>query len=166
MRNQENLYWYMAYCRIVAGHDQEGLEWADRAVVAEGAVPSDREELLLSSRTAASFRLGDVNSAKRLAGQLNDHYPFDTWRGRVPNDRDSETDRTLPATTSRYASVMLGTRTSTGIAVVVRRGRWRACRRRRSTFRSGSDSGLRPIGCGLRALGGTSAPAQVHTTRA
>ena len=92
MRNQENLYWYMAYCRIVAGHDQEGLEWADRAVVAEGAVPSDREELLLSSRTAASFRLGDVNSAKRLAGQLNDHYPFDTWRGRVPNDRDSETD--------------------------------------------------------------------------
>ena len=93
MRNQENLYWYMAYCRIVAGHDQEGLEWADRAVVAEGAVPSDREELLLSSRTAASFRLGDVNSAKRLAGQLNDHYPFDTWRGRVPNDRDSETDR-------------------------------------------------------------------------
>ena len=72
---------------------RRGLEWADRAVVAEGAVPSDREELLLSGRTAASFRLGDVNSAKRLAGQLNDHYPFDTWRGRVPNDRNSETDR-------------------------------------------------------------------------
>jgi tetratricopeptide (TPR) repeat protein len=89
----KTLYWNMAFCRIVAGHDRQGLEWADRAMVAEGESPSHREELLLSLRTAAYFRLGDVDRAKQLAAELNDRYPFDTWRGQHPNNPNSETDR-------------------------------------------------------------------------
>ncbi len=45
-----NLYWYMTLCRIVAGHDQEGLEWAERTIGAAGTLPSHREEMLLSIR--------------------------------------------------------------------------------------------------------------------
>ena len=74
-------YWNMAWCRIIAGHDQEGLEWADRTMAAGGSLPSLREKLLLSLRTAAYFRLGDVKTAERLAAELNERYPFDTWRG-------------------------------------------------------------------------------------
>jgi adenylate cyclase len=77
----KTLYWNMAWCRIIAGHDQEGLEWADRTMAAGGGLPSLREKLLLSLRTAAYFRLGDVKTAERLAAELNERYPFDTWRG-------------------------------------------------------------------------------------
>jgi adenylate cyclase len=74
-------FWNMAWCRIIAGHDQEGLEWADRSMAAGGSLPFQREKLLLSLRTAAYFRLGDVKTAERLAAELNERYPFDTWRG-------------------------------------------------------------------------------------
>ncbi len=36
-------YWNMAYCLITAGHDREGLEWADRPMAAPGSLPSYRE---------------------------------------------------------------------------------------------------------------------------
>jgi adenylate cyclase len=89
----KNLYWNTAYCRIVAGHDREGLNWVDRTMVAEGSLPSEREKLLLSLRTVAYFRTGDVDTAKRLAAELNDRYPLDTWRELHPNNPDSEADR-------------------------------------------------------------------------
>ena len=74
----KTLYWNMAYCLITDGHDREGLEWADRAMAAAGAV--------------AYFRIGDVETAKRLAAELNNRFPFYTWRARSPNDPDSGFD--------------------------------------------------------------------------
>jgi tetratricopeptide (TPR) repeat protein len=92
-------YWNMAYCLITAGHDREGLEWADRTMAAPGSLPSNREALLLGRRAVAYFRTGDVETAKRLAAELNARFPFDTWRARSPEDPDSETDR------NRYRSI-------------------------------------------------------------
>jgi adenylate cyclase len=89
----KSYYWFMAYCRMTAGYDREGLEWADRAMSVEGALPSYRVEILLGRRVVAYFRIGDVERAKRLAEELNARYPFDTWRERSPNDPDSATDR-------------------------------------------------------------------------
>jgi adenylate cyclase len=91
----KNGYWNLAYCLINAGRDREGLEWADRTIAAPGslAFPSLRERLLLGLRVVAYFRTGDIETAKRLAAELNARYPFDTWRERAPNDPDSETER-------------------------------------------------------------------------
>jgi tetratricopeptide (TPR) repeat protein len=89
----KNLYWSMAYCRILAGRDEEGLVWVNRALAAPGPLPSIRERSLFWLRAAAHFRTGDSYTAKRLAAELNERYPFDTWRARSPNNRDSETDR-------------------------------------------------------------------------
>ena len=41
----------------------------------------------------AYFRTGDVETAKRLAAELNARFPFETWRARSPDDPDSETER-------------------------------------------------------------------------
>src|SRR5262249_7707758 len=87
----KTIYWNVAYCRIVAGHDRDGLEWADRTMVAPDSLPSFREALLLANRAVAYFRMGDVATAKRLAAELNDRFPFWTWRVRSPADPDSET---------------------------------------------------------------------------
>jgi class 3 adenylate cyclase/TolB-like protein/Tfp pilus assembly protein PilF len=89
----KNLYWNVAFCRIVAGHDRDGLEWADRTMVAPDSLPSFRDALLLGNRVVGHFRMGDVDAAKRLAAELNDRYPFYTWRARFPADPDSEMDR-------------------------------------------------------------------------
>jgi tetratricopeptide (TPR) repeat protein len=95
----KTLYWNMAYCLITAGHDREGLEWADRTITAPGSLPSFREKLLLGRRAVAYFRTGDVETAKRLAAELNARFPFDSWRARSPEDPDSEKDR------NRYRSI-------------------------------------------------------------
>ena len=92
-------YWNMAYSLITAGHDREGLEWADRTMAAPGSLPSLREKLLLGRRAVAYFRIGDVETAKRLAAELNARFPFETWRARYPDDPDSETER------NRYRSI-------------------------------------------------------------
>ena len=92
-------YWNMAFCLITAGHDREGLEWADRTIAAPGSLPSYRENVLLGRRAVAYFRTGDVETAKRLAAELNARFPFWTWRARFPDDPDSETDR------DRYRSI-------------------------------------------------------------
>jgi adenylate cyclase len=62
-------------------------------MAAEGSLSLLRERVLLSRRVAAYFRTGDVKTAKRLAAELNNRYPLDTWRERAPNDPDSETER-------------------------------------------------------------------------
>jgi adenylate cyclase len=92
-------YWNMAYCLITAGHDREGLEWADRTMAAPGSLPSIREAVLLGRRAVAYFRIGDVETAKRLAAELNARFPFHTWRARFPDNPDSETER------SQYRSI-------------------------------------------------------------
>jgi TolB-like protein/DNA-binding winged helix-turn-helix (wHTH) protein len=89
----KTIYWNVAYCHIVAGHDRDALEWANRTMVAPDSLPSFREALLLGNRAVAYFRMGSVDTAKRLAAELNDRYPFDSWRERYPADPDSETDR-------------------------------------------------------------------------
>jgi TolB-like protein/DNA-binding winged helix-turn-helix (wHTH) protein len=86
-------YWNMAYCLITAGHDREGLEWADRTMAAPGSLPSFREKWLLDRRAVAYFRTGDVETAKRLAAELNARFPFWTWRAHSPDDSYSETQR-------------------------------------------------------------------------
>jgi adenylate cyclase len=83
-------YWNMAFCLITAGHDREGLEWADRTMAAPGSLPSFRENLLLGRRAVAYFRTGDVETAKRLAAELNARFPFDTWRARFPDPAASK----------------------------------------------------------------------------
>ncbi len=88
----KTLYWNMAYCLITDGHDREGLEWADRAMAAAGSLPSFCEKILLGLRAVAYFRIGDVETAKRLAAELNNRFPFYTWRARSPNDPDSGFD--------------------------------------------------------------------------
>jgi adenylate cyclase len=47
----------------------------------------------------AYFRTGDVETAKRLAAELNTRFPFDTWRVHTPDAPESETDR------NRYRSL-------------------------------------------------------------
>jgi hypothetical protein len=93
VHNQESLYWSMAYCLITAGHDQEGLEWADRTMATPGSLSSLRENILLNRRVVAYFRTGNVDMANRLAAELNDRFPFDTWRERAPDNPDSATNR-------------------------------------------------------------------------
>jgi hypothetical protein len=83
----------MAYCNIRAGHDREGLEWADRAMAAPGDLPSYRARDLLAARAVAYYRTGDIDTARRLVAELNERYPYITWRTVAPNDPDSETDR-------------------------------------------------------------------------
>ncbi len=68
-------------------------------MAAPGSFPSSRVGLLLGRRAVAYFRTGDLETAKRLAAELNARFPFDTWRGRYPDDPDSETER------NRYRSI-------------------------------------------------------------
>jgi TolB-like protein/DNA-binding winged helix-turn-helix (wHTH) protein len=89
----KNLYWNMAYCTTWAGHDREGLEWIDRSTGAAGTLPPYRAKYLNILRTVAYVRTGDLETAKRLAKELNDHYPFETWRAHSPDDPESETVR-------------------------------------------------------------------------
>ena len=86
----KNNYWNMAWCEIRSRHDREGLEWADRATAAEGALPSWRVARLLGLRAAAYVRTGNLDTGKRIARELNDRFPFDTWRRHVPEDPNSE----------------------------------------------------------------------------
>jgi rhodanese-related sulfurtransferase len=83
----------MAYCNVWGGHDQEGLKWADRAIGAEGGLPAWRLRALLTLRVVAYARTGDLDTARRLAKELNDRYPFDTWRNHFPDDPGSEQNR-------------------------------------------------------------------------
>jgi TolB-like protein/DNA-binding winged helix-turn-helix (wHTH) protein len=89
----KNAYWNMTYCTIGAGHDQEGLGWADRTIGAEGSLPLGRSEFLSVLRIVAYARTGDLDTARRLAKELNDHNPFGTWRMFSPDDPASETGR-------------------------------------------------------------------------
>jgi class 3 adenylate cyclase/TolB-like protein len=89
----KNLYWNVAFCNVFAGHDPEGLGWANRAVGAQGDLPSFRIRQLLFVRAVGYYRTGEVDTAKRLAKELNDRFPFDTWREHFPDDPDSETVR-------------------------------------------------------------------------
>jgi len=89
----KNFYWNMAYCMIFAGHDRDGLVWADRALAAQGDLASFKYRALLTARAVAHYRTGDLAAAKRLVAELNERYPFDTWRGHSPADPDSKTDR-------------------------------------------------------------------------
>jgi adenylate cyclase len=89
----KNLYWNMAICNIWAGHDREGLEWADRAMAAPGDLPSYRVAVLLAVRAVATYHTGSLDMAKRLVAELNARYPTSTWRGVAPNDPDSRTQR-------------------------------------------------------------------------
>ena len=90
--DNKTMYWNMAYCLITDGHDREGLEWADRTMAAAGSLPSFRDKILLGLRAVAYFRTGDVETAKRLAAELNNRFPFYTWREWGPNDPDSGRD--------------------------------------------------------------------------
>jgi class 3 adenylate cyclase/TolB-like protein len=89
----KNTYWNITVCKIRAGHDREGLEWASRAMAAQGNLASDRVKSLLSSRAVAYYRTGDVDTAKRLVTELKERYPFDTWRWYSPNNPDNQTER-------------------------------------------------------------------------
>jgi tetratricopeptide (TPR) repeat protein len=89
----KNLYWNMAFCNVLAGHDREGLEWADRASAAPGLLPSYRISVMLTVQAAAAYRTGDVDAARRLAKELNDQFPFSTWRANSPANPESETNR-------------------------------------------------------------------------
>jgi tetratricopeptide (TPR) repeat protein len=89
----KNLYWNMAWCNIWAGHDQEGLKWADRAIAASGDLPSYRVEGLLAARAVAYYRTGALDTAQRLVAELNARYPTSTWRVVAPSDPGSQTQR-------------------------------------------------------------------------
>ncbi|MGC1407469.1 MAG: adenylate/guanylate cyclase domain-containing protein [Acetobacteraceae bacterium] len=89
----KNLYWDVAFCNVYRGHDREGLEWADRALAAAGTLPSYRISSMLAFRAVAAYRTGDVNTAERLARELNDQFPFNTWRQHSPDDPESDTNR-------------------------------------------------------------------------
>jgi hypothetical protein len=83
----------MTYCNVFAGHDREGLQWADRTLAAAGSLPSYRDKGLLTFRVVAAYRTGDVKTAGHLAKKLNDQFPFDTWRWHNPDDPESEANR-------------------------------------------------------------------------
>jgi TolB-like protein/class 3 adenylate cyclase len=89
----KNAYWNMAFCNVMAGHDREGIEWADRAFAAPGFLPSYRINVLLALQAAAAYRTGNVDTARRLTKELNDQFPFSTWRTHSPADPESETNR-------------------------------------------------------------------------
>jgi class 3 adenylate cyclase/TolB-like protein len=88
----QNLYWSMAVCNISAGHDVEGLKWADRAAATPGDLPRFRVRFLLFTRMVGYYRTGDVETAKRLGAEAAQRYPMATWRGYSPADPDSETN--------------------------------------------------------------------------
>lgn len=73
--NIKNLYWNMAFCNVLVGRDREGLEWADRALAAPGLLPSYRIRVMLTLQAAAAYRTGDVDTARRLAKELNLNSP-------------------------------------------------------------------------------------------
>jgi TolB-like protein/DNA-binding winged helix-turn-helix (wHTH) protein len=89
----KNWYWNMAVCDVLAGYDRQGLEWADRAMAAAGQLPPYSVRLLMSARTVAYFRTGEIDSAKRLAAELNERYPFLTWRSFHPQGPDNQTEQ-------------------------------------------------------------------------
>jgi class 3 adenylate cyclase/TolB-like protein len=96
----QNSYFSMAYCTIWASHDRQGLEWADRAMAAPGALPEVRVRYLTLLRAVAYARTGDLENAKRLIKEIDARYPFETWRDpfetwhpHAPDDPDSETVR-------------------------------------------------------------------------
>jgi TolB-like protein/DNA-binding winged helix-turn-helix (wHTH) protein len=89
----KNLYWNIAFCKIWAGYDREGLEWADRTMATRGDLPSYRVRILLVARAVATYRTGALDTAKRLVAELNARYPYITWRAVASNDPDSEIDR-------------------------------------------------------------------------
>jgi hypothetical protein len=89
----KNVYWNIAYCNVYAGHDREGLQWIDRVLAVPGSLPSGRDRFLLVFRVVAAFRSGDASTAKRLAQELNERFPFDTWRQHNPDDPDSDANR-------------------------------------------------------------------------
>jgi TolB-like protein/Tfp pilus assembly protein PilF len=91
--NIKTWYWSMAYCAVRAGHDREGLGWVERTMDAAGNLPPYRAKYLSLLQAAASVRTGDLDTAKRVAKELNDRYPFETWREHGPQDKDSETAR-------------------------------------------------------------------------
>ena len=62
-------------------------------MTAQGSLPSFREKWLLDRRAVAYFRTGDVETAKRLAAELNARFPFWTWRAHSPDNSYSETQR-------------------------------------------------------------------------
>jgi hypothetical protein len=87
-------YWNVAYCYIAGGHDQEGLEWADRTSTAAGTLgPSFRIRLMLAFRAVAAYRTGDISTAEHLAQELNEQFLFATWRQLSPNNPDLDTNR-------------------------------------------------------------------------
>ena len=71
----------------------KGLEWADRALAAAGSLPSYRVRSMLEFRAVAAYRTGDIDTARRLAKELNDQFPFNTWRQHYPDDPESDTNR-------------------------------------------------------------------------
>jgi tetratricopeptide (TPR) repeat protein len=85
--------WNMAFCTVWAGQDREGLEWIERTTRAAGTLPPWRLKYLSVLRAAAYARTGDLQTATRVAKELNDRYPFETWRQHYPDDPDSETNR-------------------------------------------------------------------------
>ena len=89
----KNMYWNVAYCNVCAGHDKEGLEWADRALAATGSLPSYRVRSMLEFRSVAAYRSGDVDTGRRLATELNEQFPFNTWRMHFPDDPESDVNR-------------------------------------------------------------------------
>jgi adenylate cyclase len=80
----------MVLCSVVAGHDREGLVWADRARAWEAGLGPIRQIELLALCAAAYARIGDLHSAKRAAEELNDRFPLHTWRWHSPEDPASE----------------------------------------------------------------------------
>ena len=76
-------------------------DWNGPIVLWLHRVPSRHfvRSLLLDRRAVAYLRTGDVETAKRLAAELNARFPFETWRARSPDDPDSETER------NRYRSI-------------------------------------------------------------
>ena len=69
---------------------REGLAWADRAMGAAGDLPAQwRLGNLFDLRAVAYVRTGDIETAKRVATDLDDRYPFATWRDHGPDDPGS-----------------------------------------------------------------------------
>jgi adenylate cyclase len=89
----KSFYEDMAYCNVYAGHDREGLQWADRALATAGAQPTRRARRMFWVQVVGAYRTGDIDTAKRLAKELNDQFPFDTWREHSPQDADSDANR-------------------------------------------------------------------------
>jgi tetratricopeptide (TPR) repeat protein len=89
----KNLYSNMAICNTLAGHDRVGLEWVDRTMAAPGDLPSFRVRFLLFNRIVAYYRIGDIDTAKRLNAESRKQYPLALVRAVAPGDPDSETQR-------------------------------------------------------------------------